>query len=280
MAGPRTRSQASDLGHYVHARLYEQTFRSRKHDVAYFLRVAGAAPLHILEYGAGAGRVTLPLLRAGHQVTAVDASKNMLSLLQERAQRLPRATQSKLATHHGDMRRLRLGARFPLVLATFNVVGHLPTHRDMGEFLRRSKEHLAPGGRLVFDVSLPQPEEIEADPDELHPAPRFKHPDTGEWIRQTERFDYDPLTQTLLVESTLRLERSRDPLVIPLYLRQWFPKEVEAILHYEGFSPVETQADYTEGPGALTTDSMVFIARAPRRTRPPRLTHPPRKRGS
>jgi hypothetical protein len=158
------------------------------------------------------------------------------------------------------MRRLHLTERFPLALATFNVVAHLATFKDFGAFLGRVKEHLEPGGQLIFDVPIPHPSELEADPDELYRVPRFKHPDTGQWIRQTERFEYNPLTQALLVESTLNVEGARDPLIIPLVLRQWFPKEIEALLYYEGFSKVELLADYSEQPAILAEDTLIFRA--------------------
>lgn len=280
------RAKAEDLGHYVHARLYEKTFRNRRHDIAYFVQLANdLQPTHLLEYGAGAGRVTLPLLREGHRVTAIDKSREMLALLQERSARLPEAQRERLTMVRGDMRNTELTSRFPLVLATFNVVAHLPTFRDMAAFLRRARSHLTSDGWLIFDVSLPHPDEVEADPEHLYPAPRFKHPDTGEWIRQTERFEYDPATQTLLVESRLRTEHGKDELVVPLYLRQWFPKEVEAMLFYEGFVDVETRADYTDTPGIFTRDSMLFLARpgaerARRKRALPSLTRPSRRRGA
>ena len=254
---------AENLGHYAYARLYEKTFAQRKQDIEFYLRLAErCAPASILEYGAGAGRVTLPLIRQGHRVTAIDASREMLALLDQKAQRLPQHARERLSLLPGDMRKKRLRTRFPLVLATFNVVAHLPHFQDMAAFLRRVKEHLSHDGLLVFDVSIPHPEEVEADPEALHPAARFKHPETSEWIRQTERFEYDPSSQTLLVESKLRSEQGGDELVIPLYLRQWFPREVDAILRYEGFTSIETYADFSESPGVFATDSLVFCASA------------------
>ena len=248
------------LGHYEHVSLYETSFKTRKQDVRFFCDEAAFLGGPILEYGAGAGRVTLPLARAGFDVTAVDLSQPMLERLQAHVIKTPHKVQERITIRRGDMRRLKLKQRFPLVLATFNVVGHLATFKDMGAFLKRVREHLSPGGRLMFDVPIPHPEEIEADPEELFKAPRFKHPDTGQWIRQTERFEYDPDKQTLLVESHLKPEGARDGITIPLTLRQWFPKELEAILRYEGFSNVETFADYSKNPGLLATDTLIFSA--------------------
>jgi len=253
---------ARSLVHYGEVSLYELTFAKRKFDVDFFVR--RAAELEpgepVLEFGAGAGRVTLPLAKAGHPVCAVDASPAMLGRLQERLTRAPKKLRSLVSPVRGDMRKLRLDRQFPLVLATFNVVGHLETFLDMGAFLRTAAHHLSPGGRLIFDVPIPHPDEVEADPEELHPAPRFKHPDTGQWVHQTERFEYDAARQVLLVESELRVASMPDPLVIPLSLRQWFPKEVEAILHYEGFDNIKTFADYSELPGITASDTLIFCA--------------------
>ncbi len=253
-------SGADSLEHYEQVSLYETAFKRRKEDVDCFLRFAERMGDPILEYGAGAGRITLPLARKGHTVRAVDASIPMVERLTRRLEKAPAAVRQRVSVVRADMRRYATKDRFPLVLATFNVVGHLSTYKDFGKFLRRAKEHLKPGGRLVFDVPIPQPEELEADPEELFPAPRFKHPDTGVWIRQTERFSYDPATQILLVESEFRQEGTDNVLTVPLRLRQWFPKEVEAILEYEGFTQIETFADYSDNPGVTARDTLVFSA--------------------
>jgi SAM-dependent methyltransferase len=251
---------ADDLCHYQYADLYDKTFSSRRLDIEYFCDLARATPAcPILEYGAGSGRVTIPLAEQGHAVTAVDKSSEMLSLLKARRGDLPREVGDRIVARQGDMRRLSLRQKFPLVLATFNVVAHLPSFLDMAAFLKKVKEHLAPGGRFVFDVSLPHSDELEADPDEAVFVGRFKHPLTGEWISQTERFEYDVESQILLVESSYRCQGSKDELSVPLYLRQWFPKETEAILQYEGFRILETHADYTTAPGMLAEDTIVYL---------------------
>jgi SAM-dependent methyltransferase len=248
------------LAHYDFVSLYETSFKDRRGDVRFFVDQAKKSAGPVLEYGAGAGRVTIPMARAGIDVLAVDASAPMLARLRQHLADCSQKVQNRVEVQKGDMRRLSLERRFPLVLATFNVVAHLATFKDFGAFLRRAKEHLEPGGQLLFDVPIPHADEVEADPEELYQVPRFKHPDTGQWIRQTERFEYDPMTQALLVESTLKVEGWPDPVVIPLVLRQWFPKEVEALLYYEGFSNVEMLADYSEQPAIVAEDTLIFRA--------------------
>jgi len=250
------------LAHYEEVGLYDLAFAQRKTDVEFFVRLAQKLPpgSSILELGAGTGRVTLPLARAGYHVCAVDLAKPMLDRLRARLDSAPKAVRERVEIKRGDLRKLTLDQQFPLVLATFNVVGHLETFLDFAAFLRQAKRHLHKQGRLVFDVPIPHPDEIEADPEQLHPAPRFKHPVTKQWVRQTERFEYDAARQVLLVESEYHVPGMRDTLVVPLSLRQWFPKEIEALLHYEGFSRVETYADYSDKPGLFAQDTLVFSA--------------------
>ncbi len=253
---------ARSLAHYEEVGLYDLAFAQRKTDVEFFVRRAKQLPpgSSILEFGAGSGRVTLPLARAGYQVCAVDLAKPMLDRLRARLDSAPKVVRERVELKRGDMRKLALGRRFPLILATFNVVGHLETFLDFAAFLRQAKQHLSKQGQLLFDVPIPHPDEIEADPEQLHPAPRFKHPVSKQWVRQTERFEYDAARQVLLVESEYRVAGMRDPLIVPLSLRQWFPKEIEALLYYEGFSRVQSYADYSDKPGLFAQDTLVFSA--------------------
>jgi 2-polyprenyl-3-methyl-5-hydroxy-6-metoxy-1,4-benzoquinol methylase len=59
------------LAHYDFVSLYETSFKARRGDIRFFVDQAKKVTAPVLEYGAGAGRVTLPLARAGVDVLAV-----------------------------------------------------------------------------------------------------------------------------------------------------------------------------------------------------------------
>ncbi len=246
--------------HYDHVSLYEAAFADRTEDVAYFCEISASAGDAVLEYGAGAGRVTLPLLERGLRVFAVEKSEPMHTRLSALVGKLSEEAQARAHLILGDMTTVSLSQKFPLVLATFNVIAHLQTHRELAAFFRRAKQHLAPQGRLVFDTLLPHADEVHADPRIRYEVPPFRDEQTGKLMLQTERYEYDPLAQTLLVESQYRSSDSDESLTVPLVLRQWFPKEIEALLEYEGFEDIRTCADYTDAPGVLAENALIFSA--------------------
>ncbi|MCH2107709.1 MAG: class I SAM-dependent methyltransferase [Polyangiaceae bacterium] len=258
-----TQIDASRLDHYRDALLYEIAFRGRKADVSYFVEIANRAREQgvldgpIIEWGAGTGRVSFALARAGHNVLAIDASKNMLHRLQEKKRRYPRKVGKRVQPLFGDMRSTKIDFRSGLILGTFNVVAHLAAYQDAIAFFRNSKDHLTEGGLFAFDVPLPLADEVHCEPGMVHHAPKFKHPQTKEWIRHQEIFHYDAFHQVLAVKN-IYTSSEGDELTVPLNLRQWFPRELEAALNYAGFSHVQTTADYTDLPGQLCRDSLVY----------------------
>jgi SAM-dependent methyltransferase len=95
------------------------------------------AGAEILELGAGAGRITHPLLALGHPVVAVDNSEEMLQLI--------RGAETVLA----DFERLDLGRRFPVVVLASNFVNH-PDRAERRAFLACCARHVLPGGQVLL----------------------------------------------------------------------------------------------------------------------------------
>ena len=252
--------RAGDAGateHYADAAYYTKTYRDRRHDVDYYVKLARRLRGPVLEYGVGNGRIAIPIAQAGVHVTGIDLSQPMLDSLDEQLEKLPKQLRSRVRTHQGDMREVKLGERFPLVIAPFNCVLHLYTRPDMEAFLARVREHLAPGGRFVFDFSVPHGEDLCRDPEQSFSAPRIRHPTTGELTRYAERFEYDRLRQLLLIHMDFKPEGPSKPWTVPLTHRQYFPREMEALLHYNGFSEIFFTGDFTDQPADQHVDSLV-----------------------
>jgi SAM-dependent methyltransferase len=260
--------EAGTSAHYEDPAYYTKTYASRLEDVRYYAELAAERGGDVLEYGCGNGRITLPIARLGTPVTGVDLSTEMLGDLRARLRREPDDVRARVRTKRGDMRKARLGRRFPLVICPFNAFLHLYTRLDVERFLARVHDHLAPRGELVFDISIPEPEELARDPARAYATPRFLYPTpdgAGTLVRYTERFDYDKLRQVLFVAMEFNPVGGGDDWMTPLAHRQFYPQELEALLHYNGFRITASYGDFFRA--APARDSMVLVVHARARSR-------------
>jgi SAM-dependent methyltransferase len=262
---PSAPAQAVTRGaeeHYAHPKYYERAYRGRDADVDFYATLAAVSGGPVLEYGVGTGRVALPIARAGIALCGVDRSQPMLAELRVRLQKEPEL-RPLLSLRRGDMRTLRLARRFALVTAPFNAVLHLYTRRDVERFLARVHAHLAPGGEFVFDYSMPRTADLAPNPERWYGGSRLVHPELGQTVRYAERFHYAPLTQVL--STFMRFTGSDEAHSAETLLthRQFFPQELEALLHYNGFDS-RWSADFLDRPPDSRTDTLVVHCR-PRR---------------
>ncbi len=228
----------------------------------YYVPLATQAGGPVLEYGIGNGRIALPLARSGVQVVGVDHSKPMLDDLRARLAQEPPDVRRAVRLKRGDMRTVKLGQRFPLIICGFNTALHLYTRQDVEAFFARVREHLTPDGVFVADLSTPPLADLERDPERAYHAPRFRHPTAGVMVKNVERFDYDPARQVLFV--SLEFEPVGQPgkgWMTPLCHRQFFPQEWEALLHYNGLEAIKVEGDFQGGPLDKNSEVMIWHAR-------------------
>jgi SAM-dependent methyltransferase len=233
--------------------------------VQFYVTLAEKRGGPLLEYGVGNGRIALPIARHGVEVVGVDHSAPMLADLRARLRREPKLVRRRVTLRAGDMRAVKLGRRFPLVICPFNGVLHLYTRADVERFLARAREHLVPRGELVVDLSVPVLDDLTRDPKRPYRVPNFQHPTTGELVRYAEHYDYDRARQILFVSMEFEpMRRGRQAWTTPLAHRQFFPQEWEALLHYNGFEVEKVSGDFYGGPLEPTSDVMVWRARVRR----------------
>jgi SAM-dependent methyltransferase len=138
------------------------------HDVPFWLALAEREGGPIVEWGAGTGRLAIPLAEAGFDLTGVELSGRMLEK--------GRGRSKALEWVHGDMRSARLERKFKLAICAFNSLLCLLSLDDALAFLRNAREHLEPGGLLGIEVSAFSPEELVDPPG----GPRLQHDFTRE----------------------------------------------------------------------------------------------------
>lgn len=131
-------------------------------DAVQALLVLAAPGEAILELGVGTGRLALPLARAGRRVLGVDASPEMLTVLEDKLGRLGRTDPGAAALVHavaGDITRPDEWPDGPVdvVVAAFNLVCNVTAPDEQARLFHTAADRLAPGGHLVVEAFLPVP---------------------------------------------------------------------------------------------------------------------------
>jgi SAM-dependent methyltransferase len=221
------------------------------YDVPFWLALARREGGPIIEWGAGTGRIAIPLSKAGFDVTAVEVSGRMVAR--------GRSKSEAVEWIHGDMRGVNSDKRYRLAICAFNSFLCLTHVDDALAFLRNAKEHLEPGGLLGIEVSAFSPEELAEEPN----GPELHHDFTRELPEgRLERFsvsDYDAASQIMEMRLFYELYggdgalwsrrahdlairiTNRDELVLMLRLARF---EIEAV--YGGFEgePFTAESDH------------------------------------
>lgn len=249
--------------HYRDGAYYDHRYRGRRHDVAHYVELSRRSGGPVLELGVGTGRVAVAIAAAGFDVVGLDRMPPMLERARIRLAKAPRRIRERVTLVEGDLLSARLGRDFPLVIAPFNVFMHLYTRAEVEAALATARAHLRGGGLLAFDVLLPDVRALSRDPTRLYRCRPIRHPRDGKQYGYREAFHYDSVTQVQLV-STL-LERLDAPEVAAemtqLSHRQFFPQELEALLHYNGFDIAELAGNFDGDPLTPMSESQVIVAR-------------------
>lgn len=138
--------------HYEHPRLaavYDAE-SGWSADRDFYLALAGPAPERILDLGCGTGLLCDAYAARGHDVTGVDPVPSMLDV----ARAKPHGP--RIEWVQATAQAFRSPARFDLVIMTGHAFQVMLTEEDVRATCLTMREHLAPGGRVVFESRNPR----------------------------------------------------------------------------------------------------------------------------
>jgi SAM-dependent methyltransferase len=179
----------------------------------------------VLDVGAGTGRVTLDLARAGYRVTALDRDPTLIAALDERLGRNSRIardiSQQSVTTVVGDARDFDLGeARFPLVIVPMQTIQLLGGVEGRVRFLQCAHRHVTAGGVLavaiaevldlyevVDDMAMPLPDVREEDGFVYSSQPTAVRADHDGFVLERRRETVSPAGERTVEDNVIRLDR-------------------------------------------------------------------------
>jgi SAM-dependent methyltransferase len=226
------------------ARLYDPWSVSVTEDVSFYVEEAVRAGSPVVELGVGTGRIAVPTAAAGVRVIGVDSSPGMLEVCRERAELAGVA--ELLDLRHGELEAPPVAERVGLVTCPFRSYLHLRDDSARLQALRAARELLVAGGRLVFDVFAPGPDDIA----DTH----------GRWLEREpgifERADWDSRERTLTL--SVRGESGETSFVLA-----WLTNdEWRALLERAGFQVIGWYGWFDRRPYSGGEDA-VWVARRP-----------------
>ena len=247
------------------ADVYDSVYSYVRGDIPFYVQAAQESGVPVLELGCGTGRVSIPIAEAGIDIIGLDSSKAMLDVARTKAQRLS-AGSGALSLVHADMRdfSLDLVDKLSLVIIPFRGFLSLLTVDDQTQTLLNIKRHLAPGGRLVFNIFVPDFDMLVEEGDIPYHFRDVTDLDTQArfvlW-HQSSYDNHDQLVNARVIAEELdqagnMIRRFYRDFQLR-YVHRW---EMHHLLRLCGFEVLDLFGDFERSPFDETSTEMVWVA--------------------
>jgi len=164
-------------------------------DVAFYDRVAREVGGDILDLACGAGRIALPLAKAGLHVTGVDRSEAMLTIARRKLAALAASVQEQVTLVNQDISALNLGRHFGFIFVPARSFQHLLAIDLQRKSLEAIRRHLEPTSRLTLHLFDPRLD-LLIDANTTLPGLSGTHPENGRrYAGEVLRTNFDHLNQ-------------------------------------------------------------------------------------
>jgi SAM-dependent methyltransferase len=252
--------EASVPSPFEDGELYDVLLGGLEYGLDFYVDFARRAVGPVLDIGCGTGRVMLPCLQAGVDIDGLDLFEPMLARLRKSAAKLGLSPQ----LYRADMSEFRLSRRYQLVMIPFNAFTHNLTQESQIRCLQCCREHLLPGGMLVFDGAFPGLHWIGAAQHSRVLEGEITDPRTGRTLRVFDTRSFDRVRQ--VQHSITEVESVGADGTVELLQRsefdtRWVYKdEMALLLRHTGYVRWEISGDFDGRELTQETDAMIVRA--------------------
>ena len=254
---------------YEHiARYYDLSHDRLVDDIPFLLRLAAETRGPVVEIGCGSGRLLVPLIRAGFDVTGIDSSPEMLARAELRLAAEPADIRARARLVAGDIRTVDMqpAREFGLAVFGYNTFMHLD-EAAAGAALKRLRPLLRADGRVVIDVAGPMLLSSSADDPDFVLEDVLEDKARGSVIRQYTAYEAIPGEQAIDVtwvyeagEGEATDERARTR--AKLRYHYFYPHQYDLILTLTGFRMMALYGDYDGSPFNEESERLIVLAAA------------------
>lgn len=218
-----------------------------------------------VELGVGNGRICIEAARKGKPVLGVDSSRAILELCGKRAHEA--GVSDRLTLIEGDFRDFEIPAPAELITIPFHSIGHLLEESDKRKALDNIHRQLLPGGRLIFDHFVFDPE-YPMQPGVPRLRAELTDLETGRDVILWDATTRDDALQLLrIVAWTDELDSEGD--VVRRRCRRielsWMsPEQSRTLLEETGFEVENAYGDFQENALGPQSTHQIWVARRAR----------------
>lgn len=248
--------ETSNLLEYSEPELYDYENPPSEQTNAFLLSLARETGGPVLELGCGTGRYTIALAEQGLDMIGLDVEPGMLLRARQKAGDL------SIQWVEADMRSFHLDRQVGLVFDVGEAFLHVLRREDHEAILMRVREHLKPGGYFVLLSAFLRLEMLTTN--EEHEWFSYTGP-LGTEVRVSGTTRYDPVHQIYHEDAIRRWRDVTGQEVVrygPLARRRFFPQELEALLHYNGFKTLHCYGDLDRSELTETSPMIIFVCQA------------------
>jgi len=216
----------------------------------------------ILDLACGSGRVLLPLVQDGYEVTGVDTSAQMLEL----ARQALVSADSMFRCHfvQQDICTLQLGQKFRLAFIALSSFGHITMRKQQQQALTAVRTHLSPGATFIVDIGNADARYLEGLSGQILHRGTWQRDDgtfLTHFVSPTSAVDRHVLELTHFYEQYSQagpVQRT----VATMHLYLFERSEMELLLEQAGFVIRDVYGDYDLSPYQLESPRMICITEA------------------
>ena len=243
------------------AEIYDSVFSYVVDDIPFYVEEATRSGGTVLELGCGTGRVSIPIAHAGIDIVGIDASSTMLARAREKSRE---AGVPNLKLLWADMRDFNLSSEFKLVIIPFRGLLSLLSVDDEIRTLMNIKRHLAPGGKLIFDIFVPDLDMMVQEGDVPYHFRDVADTEIGRHLVVWNQARYDAFSQVMSIRTTIEQLDDSGRVSSKIYrdfaLRYIFRWEMHHLLGLCGYDVRALYGNFERGEFREDSTEMVWVA--------------------
>lgn len=199
----------------------------------------------VLELASGTGRVTIPLLKEGFNLTGIELSKSFSEYSEEQALNHGFENTNFI---QGDIVDFDLQKIFDVIIIAYNSFLHLLKNEQAEACLKCVKKHLKPNGRFYIDIYMPSPLHYYRPENLRYPTIEYFDSQINEEVVIEETNNYDPDREVNQLTWYYSSKTKKDFLINEFSTRMYWPDTMNRMLIDTGFEILNLWGDYDLNP--------------------------------